>query len=69
MEYLIPHRGRRHHVNMLLLDDDNDKYNDEDVDATDRGTSKRHHVWVKNMSREWVWVCSFLTAHQHKKAI
>jgi len=28
---------------MLLLDEDNDK--DEDVDATDRGTSKRHYVW------------------------
>jgi len=52
IEYLSPHRGRQHHINLLLLDEqdeDNDK--DEDVDATDRDTSKRHYVWIKNMSR------------------
>jgi len=37
IEYLSTERGREHHINLLLLDDEND-------------LSKRHYTWIKNMS-------------------
>ena len=37
VEYLSPHRDREHHVNLLLLDDD-------------ENPAKHHYVYIKNMS-------------------
>ena len=37
VEYLSPHREREHHVNLLLLDDD-------------ENPAKHHYVYIKNMS-------------------
>ena len=37
IEYLSTERGREHHINLLLLDDENN-------------SSQRHYTWIKNMS-------------------
>ena len=37
VEYKLPHLGRKHQVNLLLLDEPN--------------TSKRHYVWITSMSK------------------
>lgn len=70
IDYLNPHRGRQHHINLLLLDeqdDDKDANKDEDRDDVDKdgdidGHVKRHYVWISDMFR----LMAARTAHEHK---